>query len=81
MVEVFYFLNHIFNILHLYNLFNRHRDFELIHTQDVGELIRLVGVETVDSEADIDVLELIGLWLPILVGCLPFTIVKVVNKV
>jgi hypothetical protein len=34
-----------------------------------------------DGEADVDVLELIRLWLPILVGCLPIAIVKVVNKV
>ena len=39
------------------------------------------GVKAVDSEADIDVLELICLWLPILVGSLPFAIVKGVNKV
>ena len=32
-------------------------------------------------EADVDVLEPIRLWLPILVGCLPIAIVKVVNKV
>ena len=41
----------------------------------------MVGVKAVDSEADIDVLELICLWLPILVGSLPIAIVKVVNKV
>ena len=41
----------------------------------------MVGIEAVDGEADVDVLELIRLWLPILVGCLPFAIVKVVNKV
>jgi hypothetical protein len=41
----------------------------------------VVCVETVDSEADVDVFELIRLWLPILVGCLPIAIVKVVNKV
>ena len=41
----------------------------------------MVGVEAVDSKADVDVLELIRLWLPILVGSLPFAIVKVVNKV
>ena len=41
----------------------------------------MVGVEAVDSEADVDVLELIRLWLPILVGSLPFAIVKVVHKV
>ena len=28
----------------------------------------MVGVETVDGEADVNVLELIRLWLPILVG-------------
>ena len=41
----------------------------------------MVGIEAVDSEADVDVLELIRLWLPILVGSLPFAIVKVVNKI
>ena len=41
----------------------------------------MVSVEAVDGEADIDVLELIRLWLPILVGSLPIAIVKVVNKV
>ena len=41
----------------------------------------MVGVKAVDSETDIDVLELIRLWLPILVGSLPIDIVKVVNKV
>ena len=41
----------------------------------------MVGVEAVDGEADIDVLELIRLWLPILIGSLPIAIVKVVNKV
>ena len=41
----------------------------------------MVGVETVDGEADVDVLEPIRLWLPILVGSLPFALVKVVNKV
>ena len=41
----------------------------------------MVGVKAVDSEADIDVLELIRLWLPILVGSLPIAIIKVVNKV
>ena len=41
----------------------------------------MVGVEAVDGEADIDVLKLIRLWLPILIGSLPIAIVKVVNKV
>ena len=41
----------------------------------------MVGIEAVDGEADIDVLELLCLWLPILVGSLPIAIVKVVNKV
>ena len=41
----------------------------------------MVCVEAVDGEADIDVLEPIRLWLPILVGSLPIAIVKVVNKV
>ena len=41
----------------------------------------MVGVKAVDSETDIDVLELIRLWLPILVGSLPIDIVKVINKV
>ena len=41
----------------------------------------MIGVEAMDGEADIDVLELIRLWLPILVGCLPIAIIKVVNKV
>ena len=63
------------------HLFDIHRHAELIHSQDVGERIGLVGVEAVDGEADIDVLEPIRLWLPILVGSLPIDIVKVVNKV
>ena len=41
----------------------------------------MVGVKAVDSEADIDVLELIRLWLPILVAGLPIAIVKVIHKV
>ena len=41
----------------------------------------MVSIKAVDSEADVDVFELIRLWLPILVGSLPFAIVKVVNKV
>ena len=40
----------------------------------------MVGVEAVDGEADVDVLELICLWLSILVGSLPIAIVKVLNK-
>ena len=41
----------------------------------------MVCVEAVDSEADVDIFELIRLWLPILVGSLPIAIIKVVNKV
>ena len=40
----------------------------------------MVGIEAVYGEADIDVLELIRLWLPILVGSLPIAIVKVVHE-
>ena len=67
--------------LHRHNLLDSHRDIKIIHSQDIWDRVRMVGIEAVDSEADVDVLELIRLWLPILVGCLPFTIVKVVNKV
>ena len=41
----------------------------------------MVGIEAVDSEADVDVLELIRLGLPILVAGLPIAIVKIVHKV
>ena len=41
----------------------------------------MTGVEAVYGKADIDVLELIRLWLPILVDGFPIAIVKVVNKV
>ena len=41
----------------------------------------MVSVEAVDGEADIDVLELLCLGLPILVAGLPIAIVKIVHKV
>ena len=56
-------------------------DIEVIHSQDIWDRVRMVGIEAVDGKADVDVLELIRLWLPILVGCLPIAIAKVVNKV
>ena len=41
----------------------------------------MVGIEAVDGEADIDVLELLCLGLPILVARLPIDIIKVVHKI
>ena len=41
----------------------------------------MVGIEAVDGKADIDVLELLCLGLPVLVARLSIAIVKVVNKV
>ena len=46
---------------------NRHA--ELIHTQNIGERIGLVGVETVERKAYIEILKRLGTRLPILVGC------------
>ena len=41
----------------------------------------MVCVEAVDGEADVDVFEFLCLGLPILVGCLPIDIIKVVHEV
>ena len=41
----------------------------------------MIGVEAMDGEADVDIFELIRLWLSILVGSFPIAIIKVVNKV
>ena len=41
----------------------------------------MVGVEAVDSEADVDILELLSLRLPILVAGLPFAIAKVICEI
>ena len=45
------------------------RHAEIIHTQDVGERIGLVSVETVERKAYIEILKRLGTRLPILVGC------------
>ena len=41
----------------------------------------MVGVEAIDGKADIDIFELLHLWLPVLVTGLPFTIAKVIYEI
>ena len=45
-----------------------HRYAEFIHSQEIGERIGLVGVETVERKAYIKILKRLGTRLPILVG-------------
>ena len=51
------------------HLLDRYHYAELIHTQNIGERIGLVGVEAVERKAYIEILKRLGTRLPILVGC------------
>ena len=65
----------------LNSLLDSHRNLKVVHSQNVWNRVWVVCVEAVDGKADVDVFELIRLWLPILVSGLPFAIAKVIHKI